>query len=202
MGPLAALDQFRLQPDGLGRSRAQTGQVGADQRAHPHAYRFRAAGVAAGIFLDQALQQADGEGDTRRLHRLQVARGQQARPVRALQGGGHQGPRIAQGVSPGLARQRHAVGAVKQIGHGGNRGGDVHHLAAAHHDHAGAVDRRRAPDAAHQQRLRQIGRQQAVLIHGVSSIHALHAAFVWVQGSLGDFIYHVQYNDLQSNMLE
>jgi hypothetical protein len=163
--PLAALDQFGLQPGGLGRARAQARQVGADQRLHADADFLGAAGVAARLFLDHPLQQADGEGDARRLDGLQVARRQQPGAGLSRQVRGHQGARVAQRFPCGAGGQRHAVRAVQQVRHGGRNRGDVDHLTLADRHHAGAVHRPRPPYPPHQQRLFQIGWQRLGLVH-------------------------------------
>ena len=147
-----------------GRSRDRSEPIRPCRRS-----RIASAGIAARLFLDQAFQQADGEGDAGGLHRLQVARRQQAGRA-AGQTGRQPVARVAQRLAGREPRQLDAVGPLQQVGHGRRHGGDVEHPAAAHRHHAGAVLRRLAPDTADQQSAVQVGGQ--VMIGNSGSSHA------------------------------
>ncbi len=77
--PGALLDQDLLDPRRLGRARAHTRQVVAEDPLQPGAYRVGAARVTARLLFDHALQGARDKRDAGRLDRLQVARREQAR---------------------------------------------------------------------------------------------------------------------------
>ena len=86
---------------------------------------FGAAEVALGMLLDQPLEQADGEGDARRLDGLQVDRGEQ---------GVHH---LVQRADPlaRRSRQRHGIGRVAEIGDGRRGRRDVENAVLAYrHD--------------------------------------------------------------------
>ena len=80
--PHALLDEQLLQRHRLRRAGLQPGEVVADQPADLGAHFRRVLGRAARLLLDHPLQHRHGEGDARRLDRLQVDRRQQPGLVR------------------------------------------------------------------------------------------------------------------------
>ncbi len=161
--PGAAPLQFALQLQRGVRAGPQRRQVRSQRLLQGGAQRGGAGRIAAGLFLDDAFEQADGKRHAASLDRLQIARRQQAwRAGFGLrrQGIVEQRQHRAERLTGGVTGQRQRVRAVEQIGHGGRRRRDVEHLAAAYRDHAGALHRAAAPDASDEDGVVRIGGEQ------------------------------------------
>ena len=131
----SGLDLHRLRRAGL-----QLRQVVADQRGDVGADGVGLFGRAARLLLDDALEQADDEGDARRLDRLQVDRATAGRRLAGSRGASKllaaiastRADRLALGVANIAGRIRH----LADVAHGRRRArGDVEDRAVAHRDH-------------------------------------------------------------------
>ena len=146
--PGAACHQRLLQRLGLGRARLYGADIGADDRVQLAPHLLGARGIALGMFLDQPLQQADGEGDAGSLERLQVDRRQQV---------AHQLLQGADALARGVAREGRRIGRVAEIGHGRHGRGEIEDAVGPDRDDRRPRRISRAPDAADQ------GARRAVL---------------------------------------
>ncbi|MDH6573983.1 hypothetical protein M2160_009090 [Streptomyces sp. SAI-117] len=133
--PQAFGDEQFLDPVRFGRSGTDAVERAAHHVLHagPHACGLRR--PSARPFLDDALQQAAGEGDARSLDHLQVDGGEQMRHVTAAGRCLHQFLQ-APGVSAfGLADDRHRVVAFHEVADGGRDGRQVDDFLAADRRH-------------------------------------------------------------------
>ena len=139
--PGAARHQRLLQRLGLGRAGFDGAHVGADDRVQFAAHLLGAGGIALGVLLDQAFEQADGESDAGRFQGLQVDRRQQV-AHEVLQG--------ADAFARRVAREARGIGRVAEIGHRRDGRGEVEHAVAPQRHDRRPGRRAGAPDAADQ----------------------------------------------------
>jgi hypothetical protein len=150
--PEALLLQERFQAQGLGGSRLDGREVGADLRDHARTDFLCLARVAVSLLFDHALDQAGGEGHAGCLHHLQVARREEEGPGGIAQRFVAVGDDFLQAAQAPAGRFAHRTGGLRQVqqrAHGREFGREVVHAVFAQRDDAGALHGR-VPDAGHQ----------------------------------------------------
>ena len=111
LAPGALLDQHRLSRAASGEPGLSLREIVADQRVDLGADLGGGGRIAARPLLDDALDHRDGEGDARRLDRLQVDRGKQP---------GFAGSRVSGAVLARMASSRRAPRRRRAAGGGGS----------------------------------------------------------------------------------
>ena len=149
LAPGALFDQHLLEVLGFGGAGLQLGEIVADEAGDLGADGAGGVGVAAGAFLDDALQHGDGEGHAGGFDGLEVDGREEPGlvAVAALgRGVGEDGVERTEILAVGGAESGGRVGGLAKVAHRGEGGGDIVQIRAAE-DHDGWAVPIRAPYA-------------------------------------------------------